>query len=44
MPRPLVLCPLGAGGAVLGHHLFADGVDQQATEHAWQDWLTKLFA
>ncbi len=33
-----------AGGAVLGHHLFAEGVDQQATEQAWQDWLTKLFA
>jgi uncharacterized protein YndB with AHSA1/START domain len=33
-----------AGGAVLGHHLFAEGVDQKATEQAWQDWLTKLFA
>jgi uncharacterized protein YndB with AHSA1/START domain len=33
-----------AGGAVLGHHQFAEGVDQQATEQAWQDWLTKLFA
>ena len=33
-----------AGGVVLGHHLFAEGVDQQATEQAWQEWLTKLFA
>ena len=33
-----------AGGAVLGHHLFAEGVDREATEQAWQDWLTKLFA
>ena len=33
-----------AGGAVLGHHLFAEGVDREATEEAWQDWLTKVFA
>jgi uncharacterized protein YndB with AHSA1/START domain len=33
-----------AGGAVLGHHLFAEGIDRAATEQAWQDWLTKLFA
>ena len=33
-----------AGGAVLGHHLFGEGIDQDATERAWQDWLTKLFA
>lgn len=32
------------GGAVLGHHLFAEGVDQKAAQEAWQDWLTKLFA
>jgi uncharacterized protein YndB with AHSA1/START domain len=32
------------GGAVLGHHLFAEGVDRAATEQAWQDWLTKVFA
>src|SRR5689334_2653015 len=24
-----------AGGAVLGHHLFAEGVDREATEQAW---------
>lgn len=33
-----------AGGAVLGHHLFAAGIDQDESEQAWQDWLTKLFA
>ena len=34
----------GLGGTmVLGHHIFAD-VDQQATERAWQTWLTRLFA
>ena len=33
-----------AGGAVLGHHLFAEGVDREATERAWQDWLTKVMA
>jgi len=32
------------GGAVLGHHLFAEGIDREAAERAWQDWLTKLFA
>jgi uncharacterized protein YndB with AHSA1/START domain len=32
------------GTAVLGHHLFAEGVDQQATEQAWQAWLTRAFA
>ena len=32
------------GSAVLGHHLFAEGVDQQATEQAWQAWLTRAFA
>ena len=32
------------GGAVgVGHHVFAD-VDQQQTERAWRDWLTRLFA
>jgi len=34
----------GRGGAVgVGHHVFAD-VDQQQTERAWRDWLTRLFA
>jgi uncharacterized protein YndB with AHSA1/START domain len=33
-----------AGGAVLGHHLFAEGIDRDESEQAWQDWLTKLFA
>jgi len=33
-----------AGGAVLGHHLFAEDVDREATEQAWQDWLTKVMA
>jgi uncharacterized protein YndB with AHSA1/START domain len=30
--------------AGLGHHIFVDGLDQQATEQAWASWLTKLFA
>jgi len=35
---------VGRGGVVgVGHHVFAD-VDQQETERAWQDWLTRLFA
>jgi hypothetical protein len=29
---------------VLGHHLFEQGVDREATEQAWQDWLTKVMA
>jgi uncharacterized protein YndB with AHSA1/START domain len=32
------------GTVVLGHHVFSDDIDQQATEQAWQSWLTKLFA
>jgi uncharacterized protein YndB with AHSA1/START domain len=32
------------GAMVVGHHLFAGGVDPQATERAWQGWLTRLFA
>ena len=32
------------GTVVVGHHLFAGGVDQQATEQAWQAWLTRAFA
>lgn len=27
----------------LGHHLFAEGVDQAKTEQAWQDWLADLY-
>jgi uncharacterized protein YndB with AHSA1/START domain len=35
----------GMGGMVgVGHHLFADGVDQTETERAWQSWLTQLLA
>jgi uncharacterized protein YndB with AHSA1/START domain len=32
------------GTVVVGHHLFAGGVDQQATEQAWQAWLARSFA
>jgi uncharacterized protein YndB with AHSA1/START domain len=28
---------------VVGHHIFAE-VDPKKTEHAWQEWLTTLFA
>jgi uncharacterized protein YndB with AHSA1/START domain len=35
----------GLGGTVVvGHHIFANDVDQQKTERAWQSWLTGLFA
>jgi uncharacterized protein YndB with AHSA1/START domain len=27
----------------LGHHIFVEGLDQEATEQAWASWLTKLF-
>jgi len=30
--------------AVLGHNLFADGVDGQEAEKSWQNWLSALFA
>jgi uncharacterized protein YndB with AHSA1/START domain len=34
----------GLGGTiVLGHHIFS-GVDQQATERAWQSWVERAFA
>jgi hypothetical protein len=33
-----------AGGAVLGHHLFAEGIDRESAEQEWQDWLTKVMA
>jgi hypothetical protein len=32
------------GSMIVGHHLFAGGVDPQATERAWQAWLTRLRA
>jgi len=31
------------GRAMLGHHLFADGVDQQEAERAWRSWLAGIF-
>jgi uncharacterized protein YndB with AHSA1/START domain len=31
------------GTVVLGHHIFAEGVDQAGTEKAWQSWLSGLF-
>jgi uncharacterized protein YndB with AHSA1/START domain len=30
------------GPTVVGHHIFADGVDQKDTEQAWQAWLARL--
>ena len=30
------------GSVMVGHHLFADGVDQQAAEQAWRSWLQGL--
>jgi hypothetical protein len=35
--------PLGMPVAV-GHHLYADGVDQQEQAKAWEAWLAKAFA
>ena len=36
---------VGRGGVVaVGHHLFAEGVDRQEAERAWQSWLDRLFA
>jgi hypothetical protein len=32
------------GSAIVGHHLFRDGVDRQRTEAAWRDWLERTFA
>jgi hypothetical protein len=32
------------GSMIVGHHLFAGGADPQATERAWQAWLTRLLA
>ena len=31
------------GPTGVGHHIFADGLDQAETEGAWEDWLTKVF-
>ena len=31
------------GSVILGHHLFAGGVDPEAARHAWQTWLERLF-
>ena len=31
------------GSAMVGHHLFADGVDQQQAEEAWGSWLANVF-
>ena len=36
---------VGRGGVVaVGHHLFAEGVDRQEAERAWQSWLDRLLA
>jgi uncharacterized protein YndB with AHSA1/START domain len=32
------------GTAMVGHHLFASGVDQTAAEEAWRAWLERTFA
>jgi uncharacterized protein YndB with AHSA1/START domain len=32
------------GRSYIGHHLFADGVNRDAAERAWSDWLTRTFA
>jgi hypothetical protein len=31
------------GAVMLGHHLFADGVDQEQAETAWRSWLDRTF-
>ena len=31
------------GAMVVGHHLFADGVEPRVTERLWQTWLDKRF-
>jgi uncharacterized protein YndB with AHSA1/START domain len=31
------------GSAMVGHHLFAGGVDQAEAERAWRSWLLRLF-
>ena len=32
------------GTAMVGHHLFAEGVDQRRAEAAWRGWLARTFA
>ena len=32
------------GSTMVGHHLFAEGVDQPGAEAAWSSWLTRVFA
>ncbi len=36
--------PSRGDAVVLAHHVFSDGMDEKATEQAWQDWLIGLFA
>lgn len=31
------------GTVMVGHHLFADGVDEERAESAWGDWLIRVF-
>jgi uncharacterized protein YndB with AHSA1/START domain len=31
------------GSVMVGHHLFAEGVDQDETERLWGDWLERVF-
>ncbi|MGH2660304.1 MAG: SRPBCC family protein [Actinomycetota bacterium] len=31
------------GTVMVGHHLFADGVDEQAAAAGWRAWITRLF-
>jgi uncharacterized protein YndB with AHSA1/START domain len=31
------------GNVMVGHHLFAEGVDQAQTEAAWTSWMNRLF-
>jgi hypothetical protein len=31
------------GSTMVGHHLFAEGADQQEAEAAWGSWLAKVF-
>jgi uncharacterized protein YndB with AHSA1/START domain len=32
------------GNVMIGHHLFAGGVDQAEAERAWTDWLDRVFS
>ena len=31
------------GTVMVGHHLFADGVNEQAAAAGWRAWITRLF-